>query len=319
MRGAGPWYSTLTGYQIGVFGRWGIPTPNVQLYDFAVMGTSRVRNDQENDSGCGAGFTNSHFQNLHIEHTKVGMWLDGPFTQLLITGCTIRNTLADGINFHMGITNSTVEQCCIRNTADDGLAMWSHNTADESNTFRFNTVTVPILANCVAIYGGNDNTATDNDLYDSVTMGGGIHVGNRFSAIPLGGVTTISRNSVTRCGAKDDWFAIGATNNTFGGVFFWAADQDQTGVTNVVDVEIIDSTYEAIGFSGNNPVTGVAFKNVTINGANFAVKEDSPGSANFNTVVAKDLVKGGQWNCGKKFNVVLGDGNSGWSDVHCTT
>jgi len=43
---------------------------------------------------------------------------------LTITGSRIDSTLADGINFHRNITNSSVTQTVIRGTGDDGLAMW---------------------------------------------------------------------------------------------------------------------------------------------------------------------------------------------------
>jgi len=283
---------------------------------------SRIRNDGEVDSGTGAGYSNTIIQNLWIEHTKVGMWLDGPFTQLTITGCTIRNTLADGINFHQGISKSVVQQTIVRNTADDGLAMWSASQPDVGNTFKFNTIQVPILANAIAIYGGNDNSATDNYMTDSVTMGGGLHAGNRFGAIPLGGTTSFARNTVVRCGAHDDWFGssgVRGSSNTFGGLYFWAADQPQSGTTNAEDIELIDSTYEAIGFIGST-VTNVSLKNITINGAGtFGVREDAAGSASFSYVTATNLKNGGIWNCGKKFDIQQGAGNGGWSDVHCTT
>lgn len=43
------------------------------------------------------------------------MILDGPFSGMHITGVIIRDTFADGINFHMGISNSVVEQSALRN------------------------------------------------------------------------------------------------------------------------------------------------------------------------------------------------------------
>jgi len=317
LRGAGPWYSVLTGFEIGIVGQWGNPHQNVGLYDFAVFGSTRVRNDGVVDSGVAAGFSNSVFQNLWIEHTKCGMWLDGPFTTTLITGCTLRNTLADGINLHSGITQTVIEQSILRNNGDDSLAMWSNSGTDVGNTFRFNTIQLPVLANCIAIYGGTDNTATDNIMSDSVTMGGGIHVGNRFNAVPLAGQTNIARNTIIRGGAKDDWFgSVRSSSNTFGGIYFWANDHPLTGNVNVTDIDIIDSTYEAIGFTGSS-VTNVVLTNIKVNGANYAVREECQGSATFNTVTATSLRMGGQLNCGSKFVVNLGNGNSGWSDVHC--
>jgi hypothetical protein len=37
-------------------------------------------------------------------------------------------------------------------------------------------------------YGGRDHTVTDNILSDSVSSGGALHVGNRFTSYPLVGV-----------------------------------------------------------------------------------------------------------------------------------
>ena len=80
---------------VGFFGNWAPnPSVNVQLFDFAIVGTSsptilksrltystitgdtNVRVDDAVDSGVGGAFNgNSLVQNLWIEHTKCGMWL----------------------------------------------------------------------------------------------------------------------------------------------------------------------------------------------------------------------------------------------------
>ena len=46
-------------------------------------------------------------------------------TNLTISGNTIVDQMADGINFHTGVTDSTASNNFIRNTGDDGMAMWS--------------------------------------------------------------------------------------------------------------------------------------------------------------------------------------------------
>jgi hypothetical protein len=82
----------------------------------------------------------------------------------------IRDQNADGVNFHKGITNSTVTQSMLRNTGDDGLAMWSDSNgtsiADANNSFTFNRVEIPVLANGIALYGGTNNSVTDNYVAD---------------------------------------------------------------------------------------------------------------------------------------------------------
>eukprot|EP00026_Physarum_polycephalum_P003344 Phypoly_transcript_03354.p1 GENE.Phypoly_transcript_03354~~Phypoly_transcript_03354.p1 ORF type:complete len:494 (-),score=67.72 Phypoly_transcript_03354:642-2123(-) len=164
IRGAGPWYTELHGYDFGFFGNYAPQgSTNVHLYDFAIFGQTITRVDSETSSGAGGALSSSTLQNLWIEHNKCGLWLDGPFDSLHITGLTIRNTFADGINFHQGVTNSMAEQNIIRNTGDDSLAMWPQTPNSYSgNTFQFNTASLPVLANTIAIYGGSDNSATDS-------------------------------------------------------------------------------------------------------------------------------------------------------------
>ncbi len=127
------------------------------------------------------------------------MWFDGPFNGLTITGSRIDSTLADGINFHRNITNSSVTQTVIRGTGDDGLAMWSSSdnvpaTGDSNDSFDHNTVQSPYLANGIAIYGGNGNSVTNDVVTDSQYRGGGImldyeNFGN--STVPFAGTTTV--------------------------------------------------------------------------------------------------------------------------------
>src|SRR6266851_5212353 len=66
--------------------------------------------DGEQVNGIGGALANSTVSNIWIEHTKVGAWMDGPFDGLTFSGMRIRDTTADGINFHDGITHSSVTQ-----------------------------------------------------------------------------------------------------------------------------------------------------------------------------------------------------------------
>ncbi|HLY27018.1 MAG TPA: glycosyl hydrolase family 28-related protein, partial [Aggregatilineales bacterium] len=139
MRGAGMWYSTLHGSGVGLYGLASpAPSQNVHLSDFAIVGEVTDRDDSAQVNGIGGAIgDHSTIERLWIEHTKVGMWFDGPFSDLTITGVRIRNTTADGINLHEGISNVTVQQSAIRNTGDDGLAMWSEVEPDQGNVFQF--------------------------------------------------------------------------------------------------------------------------------------------------------------------------------------
>ncbi|MEH2146562.1 glycosyl hydrolase family 28-related protein, partial [Nostoc sp.] len=102
-KGAGIWYSKIhfvaqTGNNAGLIGAstTGAPAQNVNFSDFAIWGevTGRIDNDQLN--GIGGAYSNSTFTNLWIEHTKCGMWLDGPLDHLTISNVRIRNQNADG-------------------------------------------------------------------------------------------------------------------------------------------------------------------------------------------------------------------------------
>src|SRR5258708_12504911 len=72
------------------------------------------------------------------------------------------------MNLHQGVTSCRVVNSLIRNTADDGLAMWSQAAAgqpgieDANNLFDHDTVQIPSLANGIAVYGGPDNTLSNN-------------------------------------------------------------------------------------------------------------------------------------------------------------
>ena len=91
--------------------------------------------------------TNSTVDNLWMQHTKVGAWMDGPMDNFTIQNSRILDQTADGVNFHTGVTNSTVTNTFVRNTGDDGLAIWAQSVPNVNDSFTHNTVVVPILAN----------------------------------------------------------------------------------------------------------------------------------------------------------------------------
>jgi len=313
VRGAGPWYSEMHGNDFGFFGNWAPnPSTNVKIYDLAIFGQTTTRDDMEVSSGAGGALTSTIIQNIWIEHNKCGMWLDGPFHDLLVTGVTIRNTFADGINFHKGVQNSKVEQCIIRNTGDDSLAMWPEQPGPYGgNTFQFNTLSLPILANTIAIYGGDSNSATDNIVSDTLSFGAGVQIGIRFQSIPLSGTTTSARNTLIRTGST------GYGGPGYGAIWLFAENAQMSTPIVFTDHEVIDSYYSGIQFY-QGAMTNIVFTNISIDTADFALEERTQGSATFNSVVAKNLKTGGQWNCGVPFKIILGTGNSGWSDVKCT-
>jgi len=313
MRGAGPWYSILTGDGVGVYGGYN-PTPSsdVHLSDFAIFGEVKERVDAAQLNAIGGALNNSEVDNLWLQHTKVGVWVDGPLDNLTVSRARILDQTADGLNFHDGVTNSKVVDTYVRNTGDDGLAMWSDNHPDANNTFTRNTVKVPVLANNIAIYGGTDNKVTNNLVTDTITQGGGIQIANRFNAVPLAGTTTVAGNELIRTGTLDLFSHIGN-----GALWFWAGDAPLTGNVDVRDNLIQDSSYEAIQFYGQ-PISNVTFnRNIIDKAGTFAVQLNTSGSATFRKTVASGLGAGGVYDCDSGFTIIDRGGNRGWSDTTC--
>ncbi|MCU7726428.1 mycodextranase [Actinoplanes sp. KI2] len=276
IKGAGMWRSTVTGAAPGFYGNDAPnPSTNVHLADFAIFGDVQERNDSAQVNGVGGAMSNSTVDRLWIEHDKVGAWMDGPMDNLIFSGMRIRNVTADGVNFHKGVTNSKVTNSDLRNTGDDGLATWAESVADANDSFDHNTVQYPILANGIAIYGGHDNFVTDNRVIDSgLTQGGGIHVAQRFASTTLGR-TDVLRNTIIRSGSLDpNWqFGVGA-------LWFDARDAAMTGLTNVDNILIQQSPFEAIQFVSGSQISNVKINNATIqNTGTYVVQEQVGGAA----------------------------------------
>ena len=325
LTGAGEWYSVLGGNDVGVYGNLPPnPSTNVHLSNFAIIGQVTDRVDSADVNGIGGGLQDSTISDVWIQHVKAGIWMTGPFTNLKINDVRIQDITADGINFDGGITNSSVTNTYVRNTGDDGMALWSSGAADSGDSFSHDTVVLPILANNFAIYGGSGNAITSDYATDTITQGGGIQVGNRFSAVPLSGTTTIDNNTLVRTGTLDpNWkFGVGA-------IWFYASDgENMTGTINVDHNTILDSPYDAFGFVGdyipNATPPAYAITNVHINDAivrnvgTFVFQLQSAGSATVSHVVATGVGLDGQMACAYGITVTQGAGNSGWSGSECT-
>ncbi len=319
--GAGMWYSTITGAAPGFYGNSAPnPSTNVHLQNFAISGNVQDRCDSCQVNGIGGAMSNSTVSNIWIEHMKVGAWMDGPMSGLTFSGMRIRNTTADGINFHGGVTNSTVTNSDIRNTGDDGIATWADSSigADANDTISNNTVQLQQLANGIAIYGGHDNTVSGNLVVDTgITQGGGIQVGQRFSSTPVG-TTTIQNNTMIRDGDLDpNWqFGVGA-------LWFDGSQGAITGPINVTNALIEQSPYEAIQWV-EGTVSGVNLSNVTIAGTGtFALQEQTGGTASATNVTATGVAQANEGNppsysCeGTSFTITDNGGNSGISPTQC--
>ncbi|MFE4552778.1 choice-of-anchor D domain-containing protein [Streptomyces sp. NPDC056785] len=311
--GAGMWYSTVTGTAPGFYGN-SAPSGStgVRLQNFAIFGNVQERDDSAQVNGIGGAMSNSTVSSVWIDHMKVGAWMDGPMDGLTFTGMRIRDTTADGINFHGAVTHSKVTNSDIRNTGDDGIATWADSGigADANDTISDNTVSLQILANAIAIYGGHDNTVSGNRVVDTgLAQGGGIHVGQRFTSTPVG-LTTISDNTMIRAGSLDpNWqFGVGA-------LWFDGSQGAITGPVNVTNALIQQSPYEAVQWV-EGTISGVSLNNVTIAGTGtFALQEQTGGAAKFTNVTATGVgYSSPVYSCnGGNFVVTDGGGNSGIS------
>jgi hypothetical protein len=286
VRGAGPWYSVLHGSNgKGGFNGTGAGTV---LADFAMFGDVTYRDDANFDAGLdGTLGPGSLVQNVWFEHTKVGIWTIGGDTALIV-GCRIRDTFADGINLTRGTQRTRVEQVSVRNTGDDGIALWSTGSPDTGNIVRFSTVTLPMLANGIALYGGTDNAATDDIVADTVVAAAGIAVSTRaeFGPLPFAGTTRLERNTLTRTGGYEpNWMTA------FGGLWIFADASALSGLT-VREVQVLDSTFQGLLISGSQRVDAAGFERVDIQGAGEAgIQIASPGTGTFTSVKVSGAAK----------------------------
>jgi hypothetical protein len=189
VKGAGMWYSQLVGDEklytdaskrVRVKGNG----DNIHIADFAIDGKLNYRNDkEENDGVVGSFGINSTISNIWIEHTKVGMWIENS-SNLKITGCRMRNTMADGINFCVGMAKDTIENCTARGTGDDCFAFWptiytTQRFSPGQNLVSHCTAQLPYLANGASIYGANSNAIKDCSFSD-ISPGSAILISTTF-------------------------------------------------------------------------------------------------------------------------------------------
>ena len=317
IEGAGSWYSIVKGHQVtlsspapdgsvhtgvGFYGKDASAggSSNVHLSGFAIVGDVRERIDTDQVNGIGGAYNNSSFAGLYIQHTKVGMWLDGPMTNVTITNNMIVDQIADGINFHTGVTDSLVQNNFIRNTGDDGLALWSDKTQDANNVLDHNTIQTPVLANGVALYGGTDNTVSGNLIADPIREGSAIQVGSRFGAQPVTGHLWITANTTVRAGPFELNWNIG-----LGAIWIYALERSITAGVEVVGDNFLDNTYNAImlvsdfGVRDLYSITNVQFRDIKVDGTGTSVvSARSAGSASFQDVQARNVGAVGVNNCG---------------------
>jgi hypothetical protein len=317
VEGAGNWYTVIKGHEVtlatpapdgsvhtgvGFYGKDAAAggSHNVHLSGFAIEGDVRERIDTDQVNGVGGALSDSTVDGLYIHHTKVGLWFDGPMSNTRITNNIIADQIADGLNFHTGVTGSLVRNNFVRNSGDDGLALWSEKTADANNTIDHNTVQTPVLANGIAVYGGTDNTVSGNLIADPIREGSALHVGSRFGAQPFAGHLWITGNTTVRSGTYELNWNIG-----LGAIWFYALEKNIDADIQVVGDSFLDNTYNAIMLVTDFPVkdqysiTNVHFQDVKVDGTGTSVvSARSAGGATFANVDARNVGAVGVNNCG---------------------
>jgi hypothetical protein len=285
--GAGPWYSVLQGEGVGLYGR-DSPNPSqaVDIHDLAIIGQVNERDDHKALAGIGGALGGgSRIRNVFIQHVKVGLWLDGPFDGLIVRHVRVFDTTADGLNLHRGVSGVTVEESFFRNNGDDGIASWAETFANHDIIIRHNTVVAPILANGVAIYGGHDITVSDNLIADTLTEGGGLHLGNRFAAVPLSGKISLTGNMVVRGGSIDPRLHMG-----IGAVWLFALDSPIKAQIDLRTTTLLDSSQEAVLLFGRR-IDGLVVNGLSVDRAGGSLIElRADGSAILSGVRATGVV-----------------------------
>ncbi|MBU5671202.1 S-layer homology domain-containing protein [Paenibacillus brevis] len=298
IRGAGMWHTRLNGAKF--YGHGG----RIEVYDLLIDGGINERDDEAfTNAFHGAYGQGSILQHVWIEHTKAGLWLTQPIGErartngLYMMGLRIRNLMADGINFAVGTSNSMMEHSDIRYPGDDGIAMWSFTDAklkdvngDErtpsvNNTARFNTVSLPWLADNIVVFGGKDNKIQDNVVMDTVTNGAGIAVSTRFSAEPFEGTTIVERNTMLRAGSYDTGYSV-----SLGALWLYAGESNMNGNIIVRNNVAKDSTYAGLILHGDYAMNQVHLQNLVIDGTGtngIDVTANLKGSATVDNVIVR--------------------------------
>ncbi|MDY0910929.1 glycosyl hydrolase family 28-related protein [Microbacterium sp. CFBP9034] len=342
IRGAGHWYTTIKGREValaepaadgsthtgvGFYGKDAAAggSRNVHLSGFAIEGDVRERIDTDQVNAVGGAFHDSSFSDLHIQHTKVGLWFDGPMSNVAVEDNIIVDQIADALNFHLGVTDSVARNNFVRNSGDDGLAMWAESRGgttptNAGNVFDHNTVQTPTLANGIAIYGGTDIMVSGNLVADTIREGSALHAGSRFGAHPFAGTLTFRDNTTARAGTRELNWNIG-----LGSLWIYALEGSISGV-RVTGDHYLDSTYNAImlvsewGVKDLYSLSDVSFADVRVDGTGTSVLSARiEGSASFENVDARNVGAVGINNCGSfgfpptgsEFSVIDLGGNDG--------
>uniref|UniRef100_UPI004056B9D5 starch-binding protein n=1 Tax=Acetatifactor sp. TaxID=1872090 RepID=UPI004056B9D5 len=284
IRGAGMWHTNLVGAGVSFHYKG-----TCKFYDFAMTGVSTVRDDSGDLAGfegSGARSTNVTIQNIWMEHMKVGVWSCNT-ENLVVQGCRIRNTYADGMNLCSGTVNAVVRNNNVRTTGDDCIAIWPWLANCENNTIEHNTIMAPDLANGIAIYGGGGHVVDSNYVSEIINNGSGICVGSEFDTKEgYTGTITVTNNVLDRCGSMqtDENYPIGA-------IWLWSSWNPMMSAYDIHGNELNDCSYEGVLIECDSQLTGVTVKDIDINGATDAIfiRGNGPGEAVIGNIDAENI------------------------------
>jgi hypothetical protein len=267
IQGAGMWHTTF----IGDAALYADPNRrvrflgagnNIHLADFAIIGRLNYRNDNEANDSFGDSFgTSSSIERVWVEHTKTGAWIVNS-SGLVMAGCRMRDTVADGINLCVGMQNTLVTNCATRGTGDDCFAIWPTTYRAQAYMPGGNLIThctglLPFLANGGAIYGGKGNRLEDC-LFQDMPYGCGILISGTFpvGANKFSGTTEVQHCSLIRCGGYDPSFQWRAA-------FQFALENNPIANIRLNDLDIVDSISDGMSIIANNTLS-----NASITGLN---------------------------------------------------
>jgi hypothetical protein len=322
IEGAGNWYSQIRSNEF-IDNTAVVPGP-VNLKNFAILGDTVGRHDDSTANAINGSLgTGAVVDGLWIQNTNVGLWLQYGNTNVIVRNSVILDTDADGINLNGNATGVTVRDDFVRNTGDDGLAIWSYPAVDSHDTFAWDTVEQPNLANGIAEYGGTDNTIEHDVIADSNALGSGLTISNEQFSSPgfttLAGTIDVDHDTVIRSGAMNpNW------GHPMSAIQIDAYDYAISNVAlDLNNLNVFDTPYsvfELVSGDGTGlPISGLRITNVHIQNVGTVVFQgETQGSAYVANVHATGVGVAGTVQdqyppATPQFQFDLGPGNTGWS------
>lgn len=304
IRGAGMWHTVLHGNAAAFVIRAG----NISFYDFSLLGEVTSRKDSIDPPAFSMvtpvkGMENIKIQNVWMEHWKVGVWAD-VVKGIHMLGCRIRNTFADGINLCAGTSDSVITQNHIRNTGDDGIAMFNRGVLEVNNKILYNTVSLPWLANNIALYGGKDIVIKGNWLKDTICFGGGINISTNFNPQVFEGTILVEENKLERCGSREN-----NIHADYGAIWINTVEGFNNQAECIIrNNEILDSTYQGISFFNQGLLENMVIEGNKISGCGtygIEVGKEAKGSATIRNNKITDVEKDINSNDNMEFKILV--------------